>query len=46
MTTVTMEIPGDMLSVLRRSPDEFMQELRCVAHLWLPEQVSRQVVVS
>ncbi|MBF0585200.1 MAG: UPF0175 family protein [Magnetococcales bacterium] len=31
MATVTMEIPGDMLSALRRSPDEFMQELRLAA---------------
>lgn len=31
MTTVTMEIPSDMLSVLRRSPDEFVQEFRLAA---------------
>ncbi|MBF0439289.1 MAG: UPF0175 family protein [Magnetococcales bacterium] len=31
MATVTMEIPGDILSVLRRSPDEFIQELRLAA---------------
>ncbi|MBF0146128.1 MAG: UPF0175 family protein [Magnetococcales bacterium] len=29
--TVTMEIPSDMLSALRRSPDEFIQELRLSA---------------
>ncbi|MBF0131121.1 MAG: UPF0175 family protein [Magnetococcales bacterium] len=31
MATITMEIPGDMLSALRKSPDEFMQELRLAA---------------
>ncbi|MBF0293549.1 MAG: UPF0175 family protein [Magnetococcales bacterium] len=31
MTTVTMEISEDMLSLLRRSPDEFMRELRLAA---------------
>lgn len=31
MTTITMEIPSNMLSALRRSPDEFIHELRLAA---------------
>ncbi|MBF0310598.1 MAG: UPF0175 family protein [Magnetococcales bacterium] len=31
MTTVTMEIPADILSVLRRSPEEFVSEMRLAA---------------
>jgi predicted HTH domain antitoxin len=31
MTTITMEVPDDVLSALRRSPEEFARELRVAA---------------
>jgi predicted HTH domain antitoxin len=31
MQTVTMELPEDVFSTLRRSPDEFAQEMRIAA---------------
>lgn len=31
MQTVTMELPEDVFSTLRRSPDEFVQEMRIAA---------------
>ena len=31
MTTVTLDLPEDVYSSLRRSPDEFVQELRLAA---------------
>lgn len=35
MATLTLELPDDVFSTLRRSPDEFAQELRlAAAMLW------------
>jgi predicted HTH domain antitoxin len=34
MPTVTLEIPADALSALRRSPDEFAAEMRIAAALY------------
>jgi predicted HTH domain antitoxin len=31
MTTVTMELPEEVFSALRRSPDEFVREMRLAA---------------
>ena len=31
MTTVTLELPEDVFSALRRSPDEFAREMRLAA---------------
>lgn len=31
MTTVTLELPDDVFSAMRRSPDEFVREMRFVA---------------
>ncbi|MCU0241104.1 MAG: UPF0175 family protein [Vicinamibacteria bacterium] len=31
MTTITMQFPEDVFSALRRSPDEFVRELRFAA---------------
>ena len=31
MTSVTMQLPDDVFSALRRSPDEFVRELRLAA---------------
>ncbi|NLX99942.1 MAG: UPF0175 family protein [Rhodopirellula sp.] len=33
MQTVTMELPEDVFSALRRSPDEFAQEMRLAASI-------------
>lgn len=34
MATVTMEIPPDVFSALRRSPDEFATEMRLAAAIY------------
>ncbi len=34
MTTVTLELPEDVFSTLRRSPDEFARELRLAAAIY------------
>lgn len=43
MTTVTLDLPEDVYSSLRRSPDEFAQELRLAAaiHWYSQGQLSQ-----
>ena len=44
MTTVTLDLPEETLSALRRSPDEFVRELRLAAaiHWYERGQVSQE----
>ena len=43
MQTVTMELPEDVFSTLRRSPDEFAQEMRlAAAMLWYSRGIISQ----
>lgn len=44
MTTVTMELPEDLFSALKRSPQEFMAELRLAAaiHWYQAGKVSQE----
>lgn len=43
MTTVTLDLPEDVYSALRRSPEEFAQELRLAAaiHWYSQAQLSQ-----
>ncbi len=44
MTTLTMQLPEDVFSALRRSPDEFVQELRIAAaiHWYQRARISQE----
>ena len=44
MTTVTLELPADVFSALRRSPDEFGREMRLAAaiHWYQRGEVSQE----
>ena len=44
MQTVTMELPEDVFSTLRRSPDEFAQEMRLAAaiHWYSRGEISQE----
>ena len=44
MQTVTMELPEDVFSILRRSPDEFAQEMRLAAaiHWYSRGEISQE----
>jgi predicted HTH domain antitoxin len=44
MTTVTLQLPEDVFSALRRSPDEFVRELRFAAavHWYEKGEVSQE----
>jgi predicted HTH domain antitoxin len=44
MTTLTMQLPEDIFSTLRRSPDEFVQELRIAAaiHWYQRARISQE----
>jgi predicted HTH domain antitoxin len=44
MTTLTMQLPEDVFSALRRSPDEFVQELRIAAaiHWYQKARISQE----
>jgi predicted HTH domain antitoxin len=44
MTTVTLELPEDVFSALRRSPDEFAREMRLAAaiHWYARGEVSQE----
>ena len=44
MQTVTMELPEDVFSTLRRSPDEFAQEMRIAAaiHWYSRGEISQE----
>lgn len=44
MTTLTLDLPEDVFSALRRSPDQFARELRLAAaiHWYQREKVSQE----
>ena len=44
MTTVTLELPEDVFSALRRSPDEFGREMRLAAaiHWYIRGELSQE----
>ena len=44
MPTITMELPEDIFSALRRSPDEFAQEMRLAAaiHWYRSGEISQE----
>lgn len=44
MTTVTLELPEDVFSALRRSPDEFGREMRLAAaiHWYEHSEISQE----
>jgi len=44
MTEVTLELPDDVFSALRRSPDEFVRELRLAAavHWYQRGEISQE----
>jgi predicted HTH domain antitoxin len=44
MSTLTLELPEDVFSALRRSPDEFVRELRLAAaiHWYQRAQISQE----
>ena len=48
MTTVTLDLPEEAFSALRRSPDEFVRELRLAAaiHWYERGQVSQEKAAS
>jgi len=48
MTSVTMQLPDDVFSALRRSPDEFVRELRLAAaiHWYGKGEISQEKAAS
>jgi len=44
MTTITMQLPDEIFSALRRSPEEFARELRLAAaiHWYSTGQISQE----
>jgi predicted HTH domain antitoxin len=48
MTSVTMQLPDDVFSALRRSPEEFVRELRLAAaiHWYGKGEISQEKAAS
>ncbi len=48
MTSVTLQLPDDVFSALRRSPDEFVRELRLAAsiHWYEKGEISQEKAAS
>jgi len=48
MTSVTMQLPDDVFAALRRSPDEFVRELRLAAaiHWYGKGEISQEKAAS
>jgi len=48
MTSVTLQLPDDVFSALRRSPDEFVRELRLAAavHWFEKGEISQEKAAS
>jgi predicted HTH domain antitoxin len=48
MTSVNMQLPDDVFSALRRSPDEFVRELRLAAaiHWYEKGEISQEKAAS